>query len=103
MRLAEDGATMPVSAASNKSAGGGGEIAAIDGEERRRGVARQREMQKRRRDILSGDLAAEQIAAHVLRLAEPVGGGARLDIVGGHDAAADAVGIDRVGADAVAG
>src|SRR5712692_888853 len=89
-----------IPAAPASSARGGGDVAAIDGDEGAGGVARQCQLQEGLRDILGGDLAAEQVATHVLRLGHAVGGGSCLDVFRRHDAAADAVGIDRVGANA---
>ena len=80
----------------------GCEVAAVDGDERAGGVARQREVDKGGSDILGGNLAAQQVAAHVLGLADAVRPGALGDHLRGQQAAADAVGVDRVGADAVA-
>ena len=54
------------------------------------------------RDVVGGDLALQQVAAHVVLLGHAARLGALLDEVVGHDAGADAVGIDGVGADAVA-
>src|SRR5712692_476138 len=92
-----------IPAAPASSARGGGDVAAIDGDEGAGGVARQCQLQEGLRDILGGDLAAEQVAARVPRLVHAVGGRSLLDVFRLQDAAADAMGIDRVGANACSG
>jgi len=71
-----------------------------DGEESAGRAARQGQRQKGLRDIGGGHLMAQQVAAHILRLGHAVRGGARGDHLRGQEAAADAIGIDGVRADA---
>src|SRR5437588_7402301 len=58
-------------------------------------------IEKRLRDVLGGDLAPEQVAGHVIALAQSARRGTRRDQLRREQAGADAVGVDRVGADAV--
>jgi len=78
-----------------------GDIAAVNGGDVGGGLQRQRLMQKRLRHVVGGDLAAEQVAAHVIFLVQAAALSAS-DHVGGEEAGADAVSVDGVGADAVA-
>src|SRR5436853_525500 len=79
----------------------GRDIAAVYGCHIAGGFQLQRLVQEGLRHVLGGDLAAQEIAAHVVLLRDAAGLGALLDEVVGEEAGADAVGIDRVGADAV--
>ena len=77
------------------------DIAAIDRGHVARGFQFQRLMQECLRHVVGGDLAAEQVAAQIVGLADA----ARLRALGdetvGQQSGADAIRIDRVGADAV--
>src|SRR5215469_10506147 len=78
-----------------------GDIAAVDGGDARGSLERQRVVQKRLGDILGGDLAAQQVARHVLARRHPVGSRTLFDKLRRQQSAANAVGIDRVGTNAV--
>ena len=92
---------LPGSAASLSLSERRGDVAAIDGGDVGGGLERQRLMQEGLGHVLGRDLAAEQIAGHVVVLAEAARLGAAGDHRRGQEPAADAVGVDRVGADAV--
>src|SRR6516164_11467054 len=78
-----------------------GDVAAVDRRHIGGGLERHRMVQKGLRHILGGYLAAEQIARHVVLLAEAARLGAGGDQLRRQEAAPDAVGVDRVGADAL--
>ncbi len=66
-------------------------------------LARRRQIDERVGHVLGRDFAAQQIAAHIVRLADSPRAFERCAIMCvGQKAGADAVGIDRIGADAVA-
>src|SRR5271169_4730542 len=78
-----------------------GDVAAVDGGDVRGRLERQRVVQKGLGDIVGGHLAAEEVACEVIVLAESASFGAGGDQFRGQQAAAYAVGVDGVGADAV--
>ncbi len=75
-------------------------IPAVHGGHIPRRPFRQRVVQERLRDVLRGDLQAEQVAGHVVLFRETAGRAAAGDHLVGQEAGADAVGVDGVGADA---
>ena len=79
-----------------------GDVAAVHGGDIGGGFQRQRLGEKRLRHVGGRHLAAEQVAAHVILFAHSPRLGALGDEVVGQQPGADAVGVDRIGADAVA-
>src|SRR5262249_2474416 len=79
----------------------GAEVAPSAGGDVARGFQFQRLMQECLRHVLGGHLAAEQVAAEIVLLAHAAGLGALGDERVGEQSRADAIGVDRVGADAV--
>src|SRR5271167_1787650 len=84
-----------------RSAQNGGNIAAVDSRDVGGGLQRHGMVQERLGDILGGDLAAEKIARHVPLFVDAAGFGAGGNQLRRQQPAPDAVGVYRVGANAV--
>src|SRR5476651_817647 len=79
----------------------GRDIAAVDGQHRAGGLGRLGQRHEALRHVVGDDLEAQQVAAHVIGFAQPARLGALGDHLVGQQPRADAVGVHRVGADAV--
>src|ERR1043165_8286198 len=73
-----------------------GDVAAVYGRYIAGGFQLQRLVQEGLRHVVGGDLASQQVPAHVVLLGDAAGLGALLDEIVGEEARADAVGIDRI-------